>query len=256
MKLGISYNLFDGEELLEGSIDQLKSNVDYISVVCQTSSNFGKPCSDKLLPLLKHLKHKKIIDDVFLYTPQLQLGGHFNELQKRNVGLSASIQSKCTHHMSMDCDEYYDNKEFVNLKNTLSEGDYDSSYCQMLTYYKSWDYVLDPPEDYYVSLITKINKNSSYVLGAPAPVLVDPTRRILGLNKPLILNRKKIQMHHASYIRDNIRAKFENSSASVNFKQDIDNLVNHFTKWKFPDKVLWGGLPCSFKSVSQIKPKF
>ena len=42
MKVGISYNLFDGEELLEASIKSVRDNVDYISIVYQTESNFGK----------------------------------------------------------------------------------------------------------------------------------------------------------------------------------------------------------------------
>ena len=33
MKLGVSYNLFDGEELLESSIKSIRDNVDYVSVV-------------------------------------------------------------------------------------------------------------------------------------------------------------------------------------------------------------------------------
>ena len=49
MKLGVSYNLFDGEELLEGSIKQIRSEVDYISVVYQEVSNFGESCDKNLL---------------------------------------------------------------------------------------------------------------------------------------------------------------------------------------------------------------
>lgn len=52
MKVGISYNLFDGEELLESSIKSIRDNVDYISVVYQTVSNFGNPCSEDLVTLL------------------------------------------------------------------------------------------------------------------------------------------------------------------------------------------------------------
>ena len=256
MKLGISYNIFDGEELLEGSIKQIKNHVDFISVVCQTTSNFGKSCTENLLPLLKKIKKEKLVDEILLYTPEIQKGGHFNELQKRNIGLQTSLTAGCSHHMSMDCDEYYITKEFASLKKLVQEGDYDSSYCQMLTYHHNWEYILDPPEDYYVSLITKVDEQSCFVLGAPVPVLVDPTRSILGLKTPLLLKRNQIQMHHGSYIRNNIRAKLENSSASVNFNHEIEKLVEHYKNWKYPEKVFCAGLPCSFKSVSQIKPKF
>jgi len=58
MKIGVSYNLFDGEELLESSIKSIRKNVDYISVVYQTVSNFGNPCDEGLVPLLEELKSK------------------------------------------------------------------------------------------------------------------------------------------------------------------------------------------------------
>ena len=256
MKLGVSYNIFDGEELLEGSITQIRSYVDFISVVCQTTSNFGKPCTENLLPLLKRIKKEKLVDEILLYTPDIRNGGHFNEMQKRNIGLRSSLTAGCSHHMSMDCDEYYITKEFASLKKLVQEGDYDSSYCQMLTYHHNWEYILDPPEEYYVSLITKVDEQSCFVLGAPAPVLVDPTRRILGLKTPLVLKRNQLQMHHGSYIRNNIRIKLENSSASINFNHEIEKIVEHYNNWKYPEKVFCAGLPSTYKSIKQITSSF
>jgi hypothetical protein len=253
MKLGISYNLFDGEELLEGSIKQIRQHVDYVSVVYQTTSNFGNPCNKELIPLLERLKSEGLINELFEYSPKVNKGGHFNEIQKRNIGLALSQGAGCTHHMSMDSDEYYLSSEFKNLKKIIIEGDYDSSYCQMQTYYKSWEYSLDPPETYYVSLILKIKHDSNFVLMAPSPVLVDPTRRLAPSVNGIVLERKDIQMHHGSYIRDNIRTKLTNSSASVNFTNDIDRIVNHYNNWKFPEKALWGGAPSVFYNLKKNK---
>lgn len=256
MKLGISYNIWDGEELLEGSIKQVRNLVDYISVVYQTTSNFGNTCNPELVPLLERLKSERLIDELFEYSPKVNKGGHSNETHKRNIGLALSQGAGCTHHMSMDSDEYYLPSEFEYLKNKMIEGDYDSSYCQMQTYYKSWEYSLNPPEEYYVSLIFKIKQDSSYIIGTPAPVLVDPTRRMAPSNNPLILKRGEIQMHHGSYIRDNIQTKLTNSSASVNFNKDIDRIVEHYNTWSYPNKVLWGGLPSTLHNVKQVKNLF
>jgi len=256
MRLGISYNLFDGEELLEGSIRQIREHVDYVSVVYQTVSNFGNPCDSRLVPLLEKLKSEGLVDELFEYSPKVNKGGHSNEIQKRNIGLSLSQGAGCTHHMSMDSDEYYLPSEFENLKKNIIEGDYDSSYCQMQTYYKSWEYSLDPAEEYYVSLIFKIKSESSYVIGAPAPVLVDPTRRLVPSDRPIVLKREQIQMHHGSYIRNNVRVKLQNSSASVNFNNDIDRIVNHYDNWIYPNKVLWGGLPSTLHKVKKVKNLF
>ena len=60
MKLGISYNLFDGEELLEYSIQSVRNSTDHINVVYQKTSNWGEPCSENLEDLLSDLVKKKI----------------------------------------------------------------------------------------------------------------------------------------------------------------------------------------------------
>jgi hypothetical protein len=65
MKVGISYNVFDGEELLENSIKSIRDNVDYVSVVYQTVSNFGNPCDDGLVPLLEKLVKDGLVDEIF-----------------------------------------------------------------------------------------------------------------------------------------------------------------------------------------------
>jgi hypothetical protein len=256
MKLGVSYNLFDGYELLEGSIKQIRQHVDYVSVVYQTTSNFGNSCNPELVPLLEKLKSEGLIDELFEYSPRINKGGHFNEIQKRNIGLALSQGAGCTHHMSMDSDEYYLSSEFENLKKIVIENNYDSSYCQMQTYYKSWEYALDPPETYYVSLIFKIKNDSNFVLMAPSPVLVDPTRRMTPSNKHIVLERKDIQMHHGSYIRNNIKTKLINSSASVNFNNDIDRIVTHYNNWKYPEKALWGGAPSVFHKIKKIENRW
>jgi len=236
MKLGVSYNIFDGEELLENSIKSIRKNVDYISVVYQEISNFGNPCNENLIPLINRLKNEGLVDEVFKYRPQPQRGGHFNEISKRNIGLFLSEGAKCTHHMAMDSDEFYTDEQFKFLKKEMIEGDYDSSCCQMVTYYKEPIYRLDPHEDYYVSLIYKIKSGKQYVMGLPFPTLVDPTRRMES-GKCKIFTREEIEMHHMSYIRKDLKIKLTNSSSSPNFN-NINKIVKHFNEWEYPQQGL------------------
>jgi len=254
MKLGVSYNVFDGEELLENSIKSIRENVDYISVVYQEISNFGNPCNPNLVPLLNRLKEDGLVDELYKYKPQPRRGGHFNEINKRNVGLFLSEGAKCTHHMAMDSDEFYTDDEFKYLKNEMISGDYDSSCCQMTTYYKEPQYRLDPKEDYYVSLIYKIQMGKQYVMGLPFPTLVDPTRR-MEAGKCKIFTRDEIEMHHMSYVRKDIRVKLTNSSASPNFK-NIDKLVDYFEKWEYPQQGLMGGAPDKFYDIVKVDKQF
>ena len=70
MKLGISYNLFDGEELLEYSINSVRDSCDHINVVYQKISNWGEPCSKDLEDILHDLLRKKLIDKIYCYSPK------------------------------------------------------------------------------------------------------------------------------------------------------------------------------------------
>ena len=254
MKIGISYNVFDGEELLESSINSIRNNVDYISVVYQTISNFGNPCDDGLVPLLEDLKNRGLVDELFEYRPKINRGGHMNEITKRNIGLSLSEGAGCTHHMAMDSDEFYTDEQFKLLKKEMLDGNYDSSTCQMTTYYKEPIYILDPKEEYYVSLLFKIKQGVSFIMGHPFPVLVDPTRRMNPGNCK-IFSRDKIEMHHMSYVRKDLRKKLQNSSASPNFK-NIDKLVDYYNNWEFPKKGLMGGAPDKFFNIKKVDKKF
>ena len=42
MKLGLAYNLFDGEELMIDSLMNLSGQSDYVCIVYQTTSNFNQ----------------------------------------------------------------------------------------------------------------------------------------------------------------------------------------------------------------------
>jgi hypothetical protein len=255
MKIGVSYNVFDGEELLEGSIKCIREEVDYISVVYQTVSNFGNPCDEGLVPLLEDLKNRGLVDEIFEYRPKVNKGGHHNEITKRNIGVSLSLGEGCTHHMSMDSDEYYLLDEFKYMKKVVLEGNYDSSACQLQTYYKEPSYRLDPPEDYYVSLLYKIDNNSEYKMGSRLPVLVDPTRCMEPGNCK-VFKRDEIEMHHLSYIRKDIRKKLQNSSAVVNFRDRVGRLVDYHNKWEYPKQALMAGAPDKFYNIVEVERKF
>ena len=253
MKIGVSFNIFDGEELLENSIKSIRNNVDYISVVYQTVSNFGNPCDEGLVPLLERLENKGLINELFLYKPKLNKGGHYNEIKKRNLGLYLSEGASCTHHMAMDSDEFYTDEQFKYMKKIVEEGKYESSACQMTTYYKEPIYRLDPKEDYYVSLLFKIRQGKEFVMGHPSPVLIDPTRRMDFGVSCKIFTRDEIEMHHMSFVRKNITIKLNNSSAKGSFSSKISKISDHYNKWEYPNKVMWAsGQLLNVKKIEKL----
>lgn len=253
MKLGVSYNVFDGTELLRESILSIKLQVDHISVVYQSVSNFGNQASEDITDLLMDLLAEELINDIIYYIPDLLKTPAENELNKRNLGYINSMEHLCTHHLSMDCDEFYDEKEFSDAKKVIQQNNIDSSACSMKTYYKNNTTILWPIEEYYVPFIYKIRPDFMYSF-INWPILVDPTRRIIPGNFYLF-DENWITMHHFSYVRNNIEEKLTNSSASVNWMREKQNaVVEHFENWKPGDKVLC--ISGNLADTKQVEPKF
>jgi hypothetical protein len=254
-KLGIAYNLFDGLEILEDSLKSVRETADYICAIYQEVSNWGNTNPNGKFKL-KELYDKGLLDDVFLYEPYMQAGGHVNEIHKRQIGLERCLEKGCDVFMSMDADEIYKKEEFSYAYKEFVESGHDSSACMMKTYYNSYSYELSPPENYYVSLFFKVVNGDTFRMAAPFPVLVDPTRRLNGKSNSLIFDRNQIEMYHMSYVRDNVDSfisKLRNSSASVNFSnENFDRVVDHYKNWKYPQKALTIGMDVVEHNVVEV----
>ena len=66
--LGVAYNVFDAEELLEYSINSIREFADYVVVVAQETSNYGNT-NPNLRITLDTLKNKGLIDLIHWYKP-------------------------------------------------------------------------------------------------------------------------------------------------------------------------------------------
>ncbi len=204
MKLAAIYNVFDGVELLRGSMMQLKSRVDLFIIVYQDISNFGEaynPLPDMDLSGFNNLLLIK-------YEPKVN-GGAINEAAKRNLGLEYAKQHNCTHFMHVDCDEYYNNFDAA-VEEYIYKNVNGGSVCKILTYFKLPTLRFENYDNYYVPFIHKLNSDT--VAGSiPYPYYVDPTRRINETNV-VLLNHC---MHHFSWVRKDIEMKIRNSSANL-----------------------------------------
>lgn len=203
------YNVWDGEELLQGSIDCIRDHVDKVIIVYQSISNFGEHYEPQIQDL-------RGIDAVHFYEPDFSRPARYNECAKRNVGLAVARRMGCTHFICLDCDEYYEN--FAELK-AQAEG-YDTSSVQLYTYYQDPTHRIDPPEDYWVPFICKIGPKTKMGPGG-YPVLVDPTRSVFPHGRHIKIQGR---MHHYSFIRKDIGRKFRNSTSNHAYKnwQDME----------------------------------
>jgi len=224
-KLGVAYNLFTGFELLEHSINSIRSSVDYICVVFSLTSTKGKAIEYDFMP---ELKTKGLINDIVQYIPNTTLSTKSNEMLQRNLGLNICKKNQCKYFMTMDVDELYVKEEFDKAKEIVITNGYDSSACQMLSYYKYPNILIDPLEEYYVPFIYKINESDSFN-PKEFPVIVDQTR-ICTLGKNILFKRSELQMHHMTYVRTSIREKLEHS-ATYSDEEKINNIEKHYKNW-------------------------
>lgn len=214
MKLAAIYNVWDGVELLKGSIDCIKDHVDVIIIIHQKTSNFGEAydplpvMQGELMPFQSPGEPEYIFEE---YIPSVH-GGARNETAKRNRGIALAREHGCTHFVHMDCDEFY--KNFGEAKQMYINSGKPGSVCKLFTYFKDPTYRFAEADNYFVPFIHRLDADT--IAGVKYyPFYVDPTRKI---NQVDVIELP-IFMHHFSYIRQNIERKVRNSSAKVNLEK-------------------------------------
>ena len=153
MKLAAIYNIFDGVELLRGSIDCLKDHVDVIIIVWQDVSNYGEYFDPIANTDLSGLKHVVLVK----YNPIVG-AGMYNEKEKRILGLNIAREKGCTHFLHIDCDEYYE--DFGSAKELFLQSGKAGSVCNLYTYFKEPTLRFDSLDGYFVPIIHKLNPDT------------------------------------------------------------------------------------------------
>lgn len=227
MKLGISYLVFDGEELLEFAIKSIRSQVDFISVVYQNLSYFGNRSNPE-----ETLSKIKEIDSLVLYEPNLSLHFKENELNIRNFGLSLSKSADCTHHISSDVDEFYDPDQLKYAK-TVVENNFDCSIVFQEYYYKEPTYLVRPCQKYPITFIHPIS--SQYTMETKFPYSIEITRQLSPNANIKVFDMNEITMHHMSYVRKDIKKKLDNNSNGLFYQKN--KFIDNFNKYQLGDKL-------------------
>lgn len=226
MKLGISYPIFCGVELLHYNLKNIRKEIDFISVVYQPISYKGNTIQEELIYEIQKLKKEGYIDYIAKYENKKELSHKENECQVRYMGLELSKNFGCTHHISSDVDEFYKIEELRYSKTAIK--DYDCLIVEMDCYYKEPNWKLIPNINHIVPLIHSVDLN--YNLLTNFPYNVDVSRKVETKNWKK-LSREEFVVHHMSYIRRNIREKLMNSS----HKYDIEKFIKNFNKYKLGD---------------------
>lgn len=229
MKLGISYIVFHGEELLEYALKSIRKQVDYAVAVYQETSFNKNKARPELLDTLLLLQSQRLIDKIICYTPDFNVSYKPNETNARNVGLDACIEADCTHHISADVDEFYRPEQLEFVKQSM-EG-YDCSLAGLEVYYKKPTWKITPTPKQFVSLLHDVQLR--YDLKAKMPIGIDDSRRLNSLRCRLF-TKDEFVVHHMSYIRRHMREKLLNTTHQY---QNIDKFVADYNNYKVGDRV-------------------
>lgn len=215
MRLAAIYNVFsDSIEILPYSLNCLKGFVEEIIIVHQDISNFG----EKGVPIEKYSDY--FIKNMFpgtnftyvKYSPNVSYGGMTNEARKRNLGIDCAKALGCTHFLSMDSDELYE--DFGQAKKQYIDSGAKGSVVQMYTYFKKPTLRFANVDSYFAPFIHEL-KPDTVVGNGRYPFYCDPTRKPNEQNVALI----KEKLHHFSYVRKDINLKIRNSSARANIEK-------------------------------------
>lgn len=217
-KLGVSYSLFCGEELLRASIMSIREQVDYINVVWQEYSWTGERVSDDVEVLINTLLKEGLIQNSIKFEFQISSNARknsANQCKKRNIGIKDLQRAGCTHGMIMDVDEFYRKEEFRQAKEFVYSNKITHSVCSIYDYRISPLYRMRDARDYCVSFIFKLSFLSR-VVGRKRinnmPCYIDSFRTVPFLpliHKFFYLNM--VSMHHMTGVRKDYEKKLRNT---------------------------------------------
>lgn len=211
MKLAAIYIVwFDGIEILPFSVAAIEDLVDEVIIIYSETSNYGHK--------VDYSGQIAGLGTLINWEPNPNRPPALNELNKRNFGLEAARALGHTHFVMMDCDECYDNQDFIYGKSVMSmDNSPKGLVCRLKVYIKEPtlmcnDHTLVP----FIHRLTpglqfeQGNKTYPFAYDEAGNAHIDPTRR---LNVKQGVMMSGATMHHFSHVRRDINLKMQNSTA-------------------------------------------
>lgn len=265
MILSASVNLFDGEELLDAKLRALRSEIDHISIVYQTRSYTGNPCSPQLLGILDHLLKQGLVDEVLEYQfePDPFANPQIFEADKRTRGLELARKFGATHFITMDADEFILPEAMAYAKQQVIEHDYDATACKLIDYWVSPRYQVSGwagawGENLYVPLIYKIRPDVAFTAEKAHEnyYCVADTTRKLPTQNPHRLD-DSVVMHHMTTVRvqrEGLISKYKNRSSHIPPVLPAEHMGDLLRSW-VPNQH-WGPVINEVEDIFSIEESF
>jgi hypothetical protein len=244
MKLGVSFNVFDGVESLTKAVENIRQCVDHVNIVYQNTSNRLYPADPSwekeilAIPTDKTVLYQPKFENIVVGRNIKPRQCHENEVTKRELGRQIAKEHGCTHYLSMDVDEFYRPAEVEQCRIDVETNRYDATACFIQEYVAQPTYRKKNLESFFVSFIHDINLH--FIVDSRFFVYVDPTRRPQKAQNTFLFPPEKIVLHHMTNVRKNKNSlikKYRSSSAHINFKGDIGKLVNDILRFQPDDTV-------------------
>jgi hypothetical protein len=244
MIVGLSYNIFNGEEHLLHSLTAMRKVADYINIVVQYTSNYGTTAGRELESTISSAHASNLFDEIYEYTPNRDIPPQSNELIKRRIGLDLAKKAGVTHFMTMDADEYYLESEFRSAAELIDSDGIEASAVPTYLHIKRPIWRSRFPDTTWCSFLTKVDRDSDLILNDHYPVLVDPTRRYRGSATPfLAFNADAIAMRHMNLVRkDGLESKLQNS-ANRHMTEFMGLVRKAYDTWEYGADLQFPGKP-------------
>ena len=248
MKLAACFTIWNGLELLNGAINQIREDVDVIVLGWQWKSNKGE-ISQIIEEFLEQYNGDAKVH-LMEFVPDFKKTTKENELDKHNLLIDECISLGCSHFLLMAADHYYEPEQFRSAKNKIELQDFTVTFSEMFTYYKHPTWRMDPVESYMMPFILKIEKGTRFMFRGNYPEIVDPAVKIFPIRSPYTFKKSELMLHHFSMIRKDIQNKFNNAAASIRWSPEkIKGFVDEYNKAKPGDHISY------FKGRRIIKVK-
>lgn len=232
MKLGISYVVFEGEELLEHVLRPIRNLIDFVSVVCVERSHIGERRGSDLREHLEKLKSEGLVDSILDQVFDESKWWRQNEVAIRQLGLEASRHAGCSHHIVADVDEFYEPEQLAYAKRE-SEG-FNCTVVYLENYFKRSNWQIIPWQKHRVTLIFPVDNDLD--IDVRFPCSIEPTRMVRKFDRIRYFSRKEFCVHHMSFVRKDISRKLRNSPNMS--CRDIEQFIAQYNKYELGERIV------------------
>ena len=200
MKLGVSYGVFSGLELLKPSLQNIRPFAYHIVVVWSPISSTGERAVPYMGALLNSLVAEGLIDELVRFIPAITsrpIEMQDNCRIKREIGRIRCEMAGCTHHLVRDCDEFHDPDQFRFQMEQFDN--VDVTLTPIVEYVQRPTIRLSGVSKLYVPCVHRIGSHlqRSAIYG----VTVDMGRTVVPVKKFRICQPEELVLHHYTSVR-------------------------------------------------------